>query len=59
MCRRGRSRSRCYRRALDRADPDAEHIVALLDAIPGAYERTQEGIAQARRGEGIPLDRLA
>jgi predicted transcriptional regulator len=45
--------------ALDGADPDAEHIVELLDAIPGAYERTQEGIAQARRGEGIPLDELA
>jgi hypothetical protein len=45
--------------ALDDADPDAAHIVALLDAIPGAYERAQEGIAQARRGEGIPLDRLA
>ena len=44
--------------ALDSADPDADHIVALLDAIPGAYERTQEGIAQAHRGEGIPLDRL-
>jgi hypothetical protein len=45
--------------ALDRADPNAEHVVALLDAIPGAYERTQEGIAQARRGEGIALDELA
>jgi hypothetical protein len=45
--------------ALDGADPDAEHIVDLLDAIPGAHERAQEGIAQARRGEGIPLDELA
>jgi hypothetical protein len=45
--------------ALDGADPDAEHILGLLDAIPGAYERTQEGVAQARRGEGIPLDDLA
>jgi predicted transcriptional regulator len=45
--------------ALDGADPDAEHIVDLLDAIPGAYDRAQEGIAQARRGEGIPLDELA
>jgi len=45
--------------ALDQADPDADHIVALLDAIPGAHQRTQEGIAQARRGEGIPLDQLA
>ena len=45
--------------ALDGADPDAEHIVELLDGIPGAHERTQEGIAQARRGEGVPLDELA
>jgi hypothetical protein len=45
--------------ALDQADPDAEHIVALLDAIPDAHTRTQEGIAQARRREGIPLDQLA
>jgi hypothetical protein len=46
-------------RALDGADPDADDIVALLDAIPGAYSRTQEGVAQARRGEGTPLDQLA
>jgi hypothetical protein len=45
--------------ALDGADPDAETIVDLLDAIAGAHERAQEGIAQARRGEGIPLDDLA
>lgn len=44
--------------ALDGADPDPEHIVALLDSIPGAYERTMEGIEQARRGEGVPLDEL-
>jgi predicted transcriptional regulator len=44
--------------ALDGADPEAEHIVGLLDAIPGAFSRTQEGIAQARRGEGVPLDDL-
>jgi hypothetical protein len=45
--------------ALDGADPDAEHIVDVLNAIPGAFERTQEGIAQARRGEAIALDELA
>ena len=45
--------------ALDGADPDAAHIVTLLDSVPGAYERTQEGIEQARRGEGIPLSELA
>jgi predicted transcriptional regulator len=45
--------------ALDVADPDAHHITQLLDATPGAYERTGEGIEQARRGEGVPLDELA
>lgn len=45
--------------ALDQADPDAGQITAILDAIPGAWERTQEGIAQARRGEGAPLAYLA
>jgi len=45
--------------ALDSADPEADHIVSLLDAIPGAFERAQEGIAQAGRGEGTALDDLA
>jgi hypothetical protein len=45
--------------ALEEADPDAGHIVEILGAIPGAWERTQEGVAQAKRGEGTPLDELA
>ena len=45
--------------ALDDADPDATRITEILDAIPGAWERTQEGLAQAARGEGTPLDELA
>ena len=45
--------------ALDDADPDAARITEVLDAIPGAWERTQEGLAQAARGEGTPLDELA
>lgn len=45
--------------ALDGADPGVEHIVALLDGIPGAFERAEQGTAQAARGEGIPLDQLA
>jgi hypothetical protein len=44
--------------ALDDADPDATRITEVLNAIPGAWERTQEGLAQARRGEGTPLDEL-
>lgn len=45
--------------ALDDADPDAARITEVLDAIPGAWERTQEGLAQAARGEGTPLDEFA
>lgn len=44
--------------ALDDADPDAARITEVLNAIPGAWERTQEGLAQAARGEGTPLDEL-
>lgn len=44
--------------ALDDADPDATRITEILHAIPGAWERTQEGIEQAGRGEGRPLDEL-
>jgi hypothetical protein len=44
--------------ALDAADPDAAHISETLDGIPGAWERAQEGLAQAARGEGTPLDEL-
>jgi hypothetical protein len=45
--------------ALDDADPGAARITEILDTIPGAWERTQEGLAQATRGEGTPLDELA
>src|SRR5690349_21543573 len=44
--------------ALDDADPDAARITEILDAVPGAWERTQDGLAQAARGEGTPLDEL-
>jgi hypothetical protein len=44
--------------ALDDADPSAARITEILDAIPGAWERAQEGLAQARRGEGAPIDQL-
>jgi predicted transcriptional regulator len=45
--------------ALDGADPDAEHIVSLLEGMDGAWKRTEEGLAEAARGEGVPLDELA
>jgi hypothetical protein len=44
--------------ALDEADPDARNVVHLLDGIPGAYERAQLGLEQAKAGETIALDEL-
>jgi hypothetical protein len=40
-------------------EPDAVPIQEILDRIPGARARTREGLDQARRGEGVPLDALA
>jgi hypothetical protein len=31
-------------------------IQEILDRISGARARTREGLDQARRGEGVPLD---
>jgi hypothetical protein len=45
-------------RALDDADPDARNVVELLDGLPGAYERAQLGLQQAKTGETVPLDDL-
>lgn len=45
-------------RALDHADPDPATVTALLDAIPGAYERAQQGQREASMGLSIPLDDL-
>lgn len=44
--------------ALDEADPDAARITEILDGIPGAWERAQESVEQARRGETAPLSEL-
>jgi hypothetical protein len=44
--------------ALDDADPDARNLVELLDGIPGAFERAQLGLEQARAGETVGLDQL-
>jgi hypothetical protein len=45
--------------ALDDVNPGATRITEILDAIPGAWQRTQEGLSQSARGEGTPLDELA
>jgi hypothetical protein len=44
--------------AIDEADADARHVVELLDGIPGAYERAQLGLEQARSNKTIPLNDL-
>jgi hypothetical protein len=44
--------------AIEDADPDPRNIAALLDGIPGAYERAQLGLRQAREGRTLPLDEL-
>lgn len=44
--------------ALDQADPDPASVTALLDAIPGAYDRAQQGLADVRAGRVVSLDEL-
>ncbi|HUN78414.1 MAG TPA: hypothetical protein VMU32_05805 [Solirubrobacteraceae bacterium] len=44
--------------ALDDADPDVRNMVELLDAMPGAYERAQLGLAQVQAGQAVALDEL-
>jgi hypothetical protein len=44
--------------ALDEADPDPRDVTALLDAIPGAFERAQQGLVEARAGLGTDLEDL-
>ncbi len=41
--------------ALDDADPSAARITELLDAIPGVWERAQEGLAQAHSSALVAL----
>ncbi|MFZ1156080.1 MAG: hypothetical protein WAN93_14380 [Solirubrobacteraceae bacterium] len=44
--------------AIEEADPDARSITAILDGIPGAYERAMQGLESVRQGKTIPLDEL-
>ncbi len=44
--------------AIEEADPDARNIAAVLDGIPGAYERARLGLERAQAGEAIALDEL-
>ena len=44
--------------ALEEADPDPRDVAALLDGIPGAFESSHRGLAEARAGRGTPLEDL-
>lgn len=44
--------------AIEDADPDARHIAAVLDGIPGAHERARGNLERARAGETVALDEL-
>jgi len=41
--------------AIEDADPDPRDAAALLDGIPGAYERAQLGSKQAAEGRTVAL----
>jgi predicted transcriptional regulator len=56
--REGTLASSLLAQAIDDADPEARQIIALLDRIPGAWDRIETGIADARAGRTIPLDKL-
>ena len=45
-------------RAIHDADVHARHVVELLDGIPGAFERAELGLEQARSGQAIRVDEL-
>ena len=42
--------------AIEKADPEARNIVAVLDGIPGAYEHATQSLERARAGETVALD---
>ena len=44
--------------ALDEADPDPRNVTELLNRIPAAFERAEQGLAQIRDGEGKDLSEL-
>jgi hypothetical protein len=44
--------------ALEESDPDARDIVAVLDGIPGAWERAQAGAQLTHQRDAVRLDEL-
>lgn len=56
--REGTIASSLLLQAIDDADPDPRQIAALLDRIPGAWDRIDAGVADARAGRTVPLDEI-
>jgi hypothetical protein len=44
--------------ALDQADPDPASVTMLLDSIPDASDRAQQGLADVAAGRVTALDEL-
>ena len=44
--------------ALENADPEPRDVTELLDAIPGAFDRAAQGLAEARSGLGTQIGDL-
>jgi hypothetical protein len=44
--------------AIEELDPDAPGITAILDGIPGAYERARLGLERAHAGDMVSPDEL-
>ncbi|MGK2877810.1 MAG: hypothetical protein ACSLFF_04450 [Solirubrobacterales bacterium] len=44
--------------AIDSANLDARHVHLILESIPGALDRAQAGLAQARDGKLVPIDEI-
>jgi hypothetical protein len=41
--------------AIEEADPDAANILAVFDCTPGAWQRIEIGLADARAGRTVPF----
>jgi predicted transcriptional regulator len=53
--REGTLASSLLAQAIDDVDPGAASVVELLDGIPGAWDRIELGLEQARTGKTIPF----
>ncbi|MHB8469488.1 MAG: hypothetical protein ACYDCH_07025 [Gaiellaceae bacterium] len=40
--------------AIDEVDADGQGVAALLDAIPGAWERAKRGLGESAAGRTVP-----